>query len=475
MGAILELGRRITIAACALLVMLLATGPQACASEPTDSQHDKPDRTQRMEWFRDAKFGMFIHWGIYSVPAGEWNGKTNYAEWIMLQANIPFDQYTAFASKFDPTRFNAKQWVKVAKDAGMKYIVITAKHHDGFCMFDTKLTDYNIVKATPFKRDPLKELAVACRDAGLRLCFYYSVPDWHHPEFPAKYSQHGYHGNPNPDADIDKYVAYVKGQLRELLTNYGPIGIIWFDGGGSFKETGNRAEVMHAQEIIDMIHRLQPQCLVNNRLGVPADYGTPEQKIPGQLAAEPFEVCMTLNRHWGYNSHDDDWKTPESVIFNLADIVSKGGNYLLNVGPTAEGVIPQRGQAVLRAVGDWLRINGDAIYGAGPTPFGEELGRISETAKDKAGKPLFVAKTGWRCTTRPGKLYIHIAKWPNGELALPPVRSRITRAYLLADPNRQPCAVAQTAAGVSITLPAEAPEGAIPVLCIELAAEAAAR
>ena len=312
-----------------------------------------------MAWFSQARFGMFIHWGIYSVPAGEWEGKKDYAEWFQLQTQMPAEQYAKFATQFDPQHFNAKAWVKVAKDAGMKYIVITSKHHDGFCMFDTKLTDYNVVKATPWHHDPMKDLADACHEAGITFCFYYSVPDWHHPDFPAKYSQHGFHGQPDENADLEKYVDYVKGELRELLTNYGPIGIIWFDGGGSFRGE-DEAKLMHAQELIDLIHRLQPNCLVNNRLGLPADYGTPEQKIPGQRGHAPFEVCMTLNNHWGYNKNDNHWKQPKVVIRNLVDIASKGGNYLLNVGPTSDGVLPDPAVSILKDVGQWMhqwRIN----------------------------------------------------------------------------------------------------------------------
>jgi len=219
---------------------------------------DTPDR---LAWFRDARFGMFIHWGIYSVPAGEWKGKTNYAEWFQLNTNMPGSEYEKFAEQFNPVQFDAKQWVATAKGAGMKYIVITSKHHDGFCMFDTKLSDYNIVARTPWHHDPMKELADATRTAGLKFCFYYSVPDWHNPDFPAKYSQHQFHGNPNPNADLEKYVAYVKGQVRELLTNYGPISILWFDGGGSFKGA-DVVGLMHSQEIIDEIHQLQPDCLI---------------------------------------------------------------------------------------------------------------------------------------------------------------------------------------------------------------------
>src|SRR5512146_1476386 len=207
-----------------------------------------PSDEKRTEWFRHDKFGMFIHWGIYSVPAGEWKGGKDHAEWIMLTGKIPSAEYEKFATGFNPVKFDATQWVQLAKDAGMKYLVITSKHHDGFCMYDSKLTDYDIMQATPFGRDPMKELAAACQQTGLKFCFYYSVPDWHYAEFPAKYSQRGFHGNPNPNADLNKYVEYMKGQVRELLSNYGPIGIMWFDGGGSFSKQP-MAELIHAQEI----------------------------------------------------------------------------------------------------------------------------------------------------------------------------------------------------------------------------------
>ena len=392
-----------------------------------------------MAWFRKAKFGMFIHWGIYSVPAGEWNGKTNYAEWFQLETQMPADQYAKFAGQFDPVKFDAKQWVKTAKDAGMKYIVITSKHHDGFCMFDSQLTDYTVVKATPWHHDPMKELADATRAAGLKFCFYYSVPDWHHPDFPAKYSQHGFHGQPNPDADLDKYVEYVKGQLRELLTNYGPISILWFDGGGSFKAEGDaRAKLMHAQEIIDLIHQLQPDCLVNNRLGLPGDYGTPEQRIPGTRPTNAFEVCMTLNRHWGYNKNDHNFKSPKVVIQNLVDIASKGGNYLLNVGPTSEGVIPPESVAILHEVGQWMKRNGKAIYGttASPLPETPKWGRVTE---------------------KRNKIYLHVFAWPaDGKLVVEGLTAKVTKAEILEGDNKLEFAAADGT--LTITLPAQAPD-----------------
>jgi alpha-L-fucosidase len=375
----------------------------------------------RGEWFNEARFGMFIHWGVYAVPAGEYKGGTNHAEWIQLTAKIPNSEYEKFAEQFDPVEFNAKEWVRVAKDAGMKYMVITAKHHDGFCMFDSKLTDYTIVKATPYKRDPLKDLSEACREAGIKFCVYYSIPDWHHPDFPEKYGQRGgFHGAPNPDADLEKYVAYLKGQIRELLTGYGPIGIVWFDGGGAFGGSARpqMPALIHAQEIIDEIHELQPQCLVNNRLGLPGDYTTPEQRIPtNRMANATWETCMTLNRHWGYNKNDNNWKEPKVVIRNLVDIASKGGNYLLNVGPTAEGVFPPDSIRILGEVGKWTKANGEAIYGTTASPFD--------------------AAPAWgRVTQRGNKLYLHVFDRPaDGKLTIPGQGRAARRAYLLTEPG----------------------------------------
>jgi alpha-L-fucosidase len=412
-----------------------------------------PSSDKRTQWFRDSKFGLFVHWGIYSVPAGEWKDRKDHAEWIMLTGNIPSAEYEKFATGFNPVKFDAKEWVQLAKDAGMKYLVITSKHHDGFCMFDSKLTEYDIMRATPFGRDPMKELAAACNQAGLKFCFYYSVVDWHYPDFPAKYSQRargsqdGFHGNPNPNANLDKYVEYMKGQVRELLSNYGPIGIMWFDGGGSFNKQP-MAELIHAQEIIDLIHKLQPTCLVNNRLGLPADYGTPEQQIPGQASKDLFEVCMTLNRHWGYNKNDTDWKSPETVIRNLADIAGKGGNYLLNVGPTAEGTIPEGSVRTLREVGKWMKVNGDSIYGTTASPF---------------------AKTPWgRCTAKRGKLYLHVFDWPSdGKLLVPGQQSKVTKAYLLAARDKS-CTVVQGSEQVTVAVPQEMPDKIDTVVVLEV-------
>jgi alpha-L-fucosidase len=402
---------------------------------------------------------MFIHWGLYAVPAGEWEGKTNYGEWIQLQAKLPCAKYDEFATQFNPTKFDAKRWAKLAKDAGMKYVVITAKHHDGFSMYDTKLSDFDIVDATPYKRDPMKELADAVRAEGLTFCFYYSVPDWHHPEFPAKHSQRakkdgtpGFHGNPKSDADLEQYVEFMKGQVRELLTNYGPVGILWFDDGGSFmNDDANQARLIHAQEIIELVRELQPNCLVNNRLGLPADYGTPEQHIPGEPPKTAFEVCMTLNKHWGYNKADKEFKSPKQVVQNLADIAHKGGNYLLNVGPTAEGEIPQESVDILTKVGKWLQKYGESIYGTSASPF-------------------FVTPTWGRATTKGKTVYLHVFEWPSdGKLIVPAIPSTVKRAHVLGDADRKPLDVTQLPEEpITIAVPAQAPDGNDSVIAIEL-------
>ena len=312
---------------------------------------------------------------------------------------------------------------------------------------------------------------------------YYSIADWHHPDSPAPYSQRardlatgktdpnrGFHGAPKADADVKKYDAFMRDQVRELLTNYGPIGIVWFDGGGAFRVEG-RAEVLEAEQMAAMIHQLQPNALINNRLGLDADYGTPEQRIPGGKTVEPFEVCMTLNGHWGYNRFDDKWKSPATVVRNIADIVSKGGNYLLNVGPTAEGEIPAEGIDILKKVGAWTTLNAAAIYGAGPTPFGAELGYEDATKKDKEGKPTWFDRNEWRCTTQPGKLFFTLLSWPDGKFTLPQFPNKITRAYLLADPTHTALKVAAGA----IVLPPTAPAGLAPVLCVETEGTVAAQ
>ncbi len=254
--------------------------------------------------------------------------------------------------------------------------------------------------------------------------------------------------------------------MRELLTNYGPLGIFWFDNGGGFAGY-DIGTVMHGQELVDIVHQLQPDCLVNNRAGVPGDYGTPEQEIPNEVSHTPWETCMTMNTHWGYNKNDQNWKSSETLIRDLIDIASKGGNFLLNIGPTADGVFPDQSLYRLAQIGRWMRVNGEAIHGTGPTPFGAELGAYSPTEKDKDGKPIFVAQYEWRCTTKPGKLYIHLLQWPNGEFTLSGLHGTVKRAYLLADPKRASLPIQQSGGTVTVRLPAQAPDPIASVLCLE--------
>lgn len=384
-----------------------------------------------MDWWRSARFGLFIHWGLYAIPAGQWKGQAipGIGEWIMLRARIPVAEYEQLASQFNPPRFDAEAWVALAKRAGQKYLTITSKHHDGFCMFDSKLTDYDIVDATPFGRDPLKELAAACQRADIRLCFYYSqTQDWHHPN-----------GDGNDwdyveaDKDFDGYVEhYVKPQVRELLTNYGPIGMIWFD-------TPKRMTVEQSRQLVDLVHQLQPGCVVNGRIGNGlGDYGqTRDNVIPGERVDYDWEVPATINDTWAFKSDDHNWKSVDDLIHKLVDVASKDGNYLLNVGPTAEGVIPQPSVERLEAMGAWLAINGDSIYGTRAGP---------------------VQGLEWaRTTQKNGNVYLHVFDWPSGgQLRLPASIGEVTHARLLADGTELP--VRRESEGLVIAGPASAPD-----------------
>ena len=421
-------------------------------------------KARRMEWWREAKFGMFIHWGVYSVPAGIYHGRavTNAGEWIMYRAKIPMAEYQSFAKDFNPVKFDAEAWVKIAKDAGMKYIIITAKHHDGFAMFPSKVSKWNITDATPWHRDPLQELAEACRRQGIKLGFYYSqAQDWNNG---------GSTGNRNWDQaqehDMDDYIDTIAvPQVKELLSRYGEFpAVLWWDTPKNM--TTNRAERLYSA-----VHALKPDIIMNNRLGggLRCDTETPEQYIPAQgYPGRDWETCMTMNGTWGYKRDDQDWKSPEMLIRNLCDIASKGGNYLLNVGPTSEGLIPSPSSGALAEIGAWMKVNGDAIYGTGPTPFSDVHGKFSETEKDWRGNFKFISTWDWRCTSKAGKLYLFIFDWPkNGKFQLLPMQDKVQKVWILS--NKTKVNYAQTDAGVILDLPAIPPDKIASVLCIEFA------
>jgi alpha-L-fucosidase len=453
-----------------LLLLALTLAPAPPARAQTAKVETTAERDARMAWWREAKFGMFIHWGVYSVPAGFYHDKpvAGIGEWIMNHGKIPMAEYQSFAKEFNPVKFNAEEWVKIARDAGQKYIVITSKHHDGFAMFDSKASDWNIVKATPFARDPLKELAAACQKEGIKLGFYYSqAQDWNNGG-----SASGGIWDPAQQHDMDDYIDRVAvPQVKEILSNYGQFpAVLWWD-------TSINMNTNRAQKLYDTVEKLRPDIIMNNRLGggFRGDTETPEQTIPARgYPGRDWETCMTMNDTWGYKRDDNNFKSTATLIRNLCDIASKGGNYLLNVGPTSEGLIPQPEVDRLKEIGVWMKVNGEAIYGTGPTIFGAEAGTFSATQTNRQGRPVFTAAWDWRCTTKPGKLYIHIFKWPAGKMELPGVKGQITKAWLLADAARQPLKLEQTAQAVTVQLPEKAPDAIASVLCLQVEGEVAA-
>ena len=444
---------------CRLLLLAAALGgviaplPPLPAAEagPTPAVETPEQHNARMRWWREARFGMFIHWGIYSVPAGTWQGRQvpGIGEWIMNRGKIPVADYAQFAAQFNPVKYDADAWVRLAKEAGMKYIIITSKHHDGFAMFRSKASPYNIYDATPFKRDPLKELADACRKHGLKLGFYYSqAQDWHHRGGAAS----GGHWDPAAqDGDMDAYIRDIAvPQVKEILSNYGPIAVLWWDTPTNM--TRERADLLAP------LVKLQPGIITNNRLGggYQGDTETPENKVPATGYPRDWEACMTMNDTWGFKSYDHNWKSGEKLIRTLIDIASKGGNYLLNVGPTAEGEIPAPSIERLRAVGAWMRQNSAAIYATTASPFRRlEWGRA--TQKASTGSP-----NGAR------KLYLHVFNWPADGNLIVPMRGTAQKAYLLGAPTR-PLRFAPSPAGLRLEVPATAPDPVASVVVLELA------
>jgi len=425
----------------------------ATATPPWDTpaQHDK-----RMAWFRDARFGMFIHWGLYSVPAGYWAGKEvpGAAEWLQYTAKVKPEDYEPLQKQFNPVNFDATKWVSIAKNAGMKYIVITSKHHEGFDMWPSKLGTWNI-GYTQFHRDPLKELADACKKAGIKLCFYHSIMDWHHPDYLPRRS---WDTRDASQSSMDRYVQYMKGQLKELLTGYGQIGLVWFDGQWEDTWTHDRGK-----DLYNYVRSLQPNIIVNNRVdtgraggGATAkssdfvgDYGTPEQEIPSNgIPGQDWESCMTMNDTWGFSAHDHNWKSSTTLIRNLIDCASKGGNYLLNVGPTSLGEIPDASIQRLAEVGDWIKKYGESVCGTSASPFPKVL--------------------PWgRVTQKPGKLYLHVFDHTKTDIELPGLQAKIKGIHLLGADPKNTIAFTSDGNGVRVQLP-QMPDDASNVLVVEI-------
>lgn len=394
----------------------------------------------RMAWWREAKFGLFIHWGVYAVPAGKYGENINYGEWIMHSAKIPSAEYKEYASLFNPIKYDPEAWVKVARDAGMRYIVITSKHHDGFALYPSDVTDWDVADATPYGKDLLGPLVDEAKKAGLKMGFYYSqAQDWNHPGGAKSRFQEGDGWDEAHKGDFDTYLENIAlPQAKELLSRY-PLDIFWWDTPTWMNEERTRPFV----ETL----KVRPDIITNNRLGVEGDTKTPEQFVPVTGHEGDWETCMTMNRHWGYNAYDDDWKSSEELIHKLIEICSKGGNFLLNVGPTAEGEFPQPCIERLQDMGAWLKVNGEAIYGTTAGPFNY---------------------LSWGAATRKGDLlYLHVTDWPeNGKLHVP-LSSDVGSATLLVQPDEK-LSIKAERERIVIDLPAEAPDPVASVIILKL-------
>ncbi|MFB9057344.1 alpha-L-fucosidase [Mariniflexile ostreae] len=430
----------------------------------SSSKGKKLSDDERMEWWRDSKFGMFIHWGAYSIIGGERGTKIagGGAEWAMDKLDYTVEEYEKFPEMFNPVMFDADAWVTMAKNAGMKYIVLTSKHHEGFGLWDSKVSDYDVMDTSPFKRDIVKELAEACKKQDIKFCLYYSIVDWHHPQaqgnlFPNyNISQHDDPSVVNPE--FPKYYEnYMKPQIGELLRNYGDIGVVWFDGDWISDYTTEMGK-----DLYKYIRDIQPNTIVNNRVdkgrtgmdgmnnqpGVFAgDFGTPEQEIPDTGIDSDWEACMTMNGSWGYKPSDNNWKSSEDLIQKLVDIVSKGGNFLLNIGPDGFGRFPSESIRRLNAMGEWTKKNGEAVYGASASPY----------EKPKWG----------RYTTKDGVLYAHVFDWPKDGLLKLNKDIKVKKATILTAPKAELTTLA-TSREVLVDVPMLAPDATVTVVKIEL-------
>lgn len=411
--------------------LLSAQAPAHAFPAPAPSDHPvtggpqpgDATRAQRMQWWHQARFGMFIHFGVYSTIARH--------EWEMEMEAVPFPEYTAHAKLFKPARTAPRAWAKLAKAAGMKYMVLTTKHHEGFCNFDTELTDYNAVKQGP-GFDLVSEYLEAARAEGLRVGFYYSLMDWHHPDGARCATD---------EAARKRFVAYTHGLIRELMTNYGKIDVLWYDVAWPLDAAGWESERMN-----EMVFKLQPEIIVNNRNKLDGDFSTPEQHIQASKGGRAWESCMTLNDSWGFQRADDNWKSAKTIIRNLITCSRDGGNYLLNIGPCPDGTIPAESIDVLTEVGRWMDAHGETIYGSDPC------------------QP---SRSAYANFTRKGNtLYMHVHFWPGEYVAISGLRNKVLRARLL--PSGQEVAFSQDGFQTKFTgLPIDAPDDPVTTLAIE--------
>lgn len=390
--------------------------------------HEQRDRQRRMRWWHEARFGMFIHWGLYSVLGRH--------EWVMNRERIPVNEYEKLADQFRPKPHPARAWAKLAREAGQKYMVMTTKHHEGFCLFDSKLTDYTSTKRAA-GRDLVAEYVEAARAEGLRVGFYYSLMDWHHPD--------GVRCLHNEKARR-RFVDYTHGQVRELCTNYGRVDILWYDLPWPLDAEGWESRKLNA-----MVRRLQPDIIINNRARLPEDFGTPEQHVTAEPAGRAWEACMTINNSWGYSAGDVEWKPLHQLIGHLQQAATGGGNYLLNIGPRGDGSVPAASARLLRRMGDWLSRNGEAIYGHVDRPQLEGMYNV-------AGAWTLKGRTA----------YLHVHAWPGERLTLGGFRTKVKSVRLLT--GGKAVRVRQHGERVELGgLPEAAPDSPVTVIALECA------
>jgi alpha-L-fucosidase len=415
-------------------VLLIAMALTTSSINAQQEYQPTPENLKAREWFQQARFGLFIHWGVYSIPGD--------GEWVMNVQQIPIKTYEKIPGFFNPTQFDAKEWVDMVKAAGMKYITITSKHHDGFAMYDSKVSDYDIMDRTPYKKDVLKMLADECHRQGIKLFFYHSQLDWHHPDYFPRGRTGGTYTGRDESGDWYKYLDYMDTQLTELLTNYGEIGGIWFDGMWDKKDADWRLEKTYS-----LIHKLQPAALVgsNHHLApFPGeDFQMFEKDLPGhnttgfsgdsKVGDIPLETCETINNSWGFNLQDNKNKTIRQLIQYLVKAAGYNANFLLNVGPMPNGKIQPDHVELLKQMGNWLNTNGETIYGTSGGPL---------TARD------------WGVTTQKGnKVYVHILNWQDESLLIPSWGKKIKSAKLFAD--KSPLKFTENEFGITVKVPKE--------------------